>query len=150
MTRRSSGWVAAGLALGVVLGITIAFPAHSEESLRPDEGPMIVSLVRLIAVPSEYHEKRVVTFGYLEFALEHQVLYLSKGDAEAGILANSICLSVGSEAADRVSALSGRYVEIDGTFDANALRGPGWQHFAGLVRARAVRAVPLMPGTEPE
>jgi len=128
----------------LIASITILCSGKSRSEDQPREEPIVVSIVRLIAVPDRYDGKKILTFGFGEFGLENNILYLSKSDADHGILANSVWISLDSYGGEP-KALHRGYIEVEGTFDASVLRGPGWQHFAGLIRATAIEALPLGP-----
>jgi hypothetical protein len=103
-----------------------------------------VSLVALLSSPESYSGKRVRTAGVMRVGFEHSALYLTKEQAELGIIANSVWLNLGAYSEDG-EELSGRYVEVVGIFDPGDkghLRG--WTASTGDISS----LIPLEPPSE--
>ena len=80
--------------------------------------PVDVSLLQLIATPSEYGGKVVRVIGFCHLEFEGNGLYLHREDFERAISKNAIWLDVDRDK----QALSDQYVLVEGTFDG---RGRG-------------------------
>lgn len=81
--------------------------------------PIDVSLIQLIANPNEYHGKLVRVIGYCRLAFEGDALYLHREDFEHGITKNAAWIDIGSKISTNPRELNGRYVLVEGVFNAN-------------------------------
>src|SRR5262249_41892746 len=77
---------------------------------------MLVSLIQLIANPTEFDQKRVVVKGYVVLEFEDKSLYLSEADAKHGITRNSVWLNVSDAIYSDRARFHQRYVLVEGTF----------------------------------
>jgi hypothetical protein len=80
--------------------------------------PRDVSLVQLIANPSEYHGKFVRVIGFCRLEFEGDALYLHREDFEQGITKNAVWLDVGRSISMSSRDLSDGYVLVEGVFNA--------------------------------
>ena len=80
--------------------------------------PKAVSLVQLIANPSEYNGTLVRVIGYCRLEFEGDALYLHREDFEYGITKNAVWLDVESLISTHHRDLSGGYVIVEGAFDS--------------------------------
>jgi len=80
--------------------------------------PEIVSLVRLIAAPREFDGKRVVVMGVPRIEFESNGLYLHREDFDQGLTKNALWLAVPEDKRNEWKALEGKYVLVEGTFNA--------------------------------
>lgn len=79
---------------------------------------MLVSLIQLIANPTEFDQKRVVVKGYVVLEFEDKSLYLSEADAKHGITRNSVWLNVSDAIYSDRARFHQRYVLVEGTFSS--------------------------------
>jgi len=86
--------------------------------LAQDPRDKLVSLVQLIANPTVFDEKRVTLKGYVVLEFENQHMYLSEADAKHGITRNSVWLDVSDAIYAKRAQFHGRYVIVEGTFNA--------------------------------
>ncbi len=91
-----------------------------EETLAQDNSveSTTVSLVQLIANPSEYHEKSIRVIGYCCLEFEGDALYLHREDFEQGITKNAVWITVEGLKSKKRFDLNNRYVIVEGTFDS--------------------------------
>lgn len=91
-----------------------------EETLAQDNSveSTPVSLIQLIANPSEYHEKSIRVIGYCCLEFEGDVLYLHREDFEQGITKNAVWITVEGLKSKRRFDLNNRYVIVEGIFDS--------------------------------
>lgn len=80
-----------------------------------------VPLVRLLANPGEFDGQKVLTEGVLQFALNDSVLYASKEWYKAGVTSNAVALRLDVKASkiQQYEQWTGKYVVVQGTFDAS-------------------------------
>ena len=78
-----------------------------------------VSIVRLIATPEKYHEKRIQVTGYMNLEFEGDAIYLHKEDYDKGLTKNGFWVTF-SDTLDKkeINKLNKSYVLIEGTFNA--------------------------------
>jgi hypothetical protein len=93
------------LLLGLSLG---AFSAFALEA----------SLLRILIDPNHYHRESVRVTGYLHLEKDEQALYLNEDDCKHAVYANSIWVDATDAMRDKREQLNGRYVVLDGIFDA--------------------------------
>lgn len=79
-----------------------------------------VSIIQLIATPERFHGKRVRVVGYLWLEFEGNGIYLSESDRTHGVYKNGLWVSFAEGVLDSRQAYSGRYVLLEGTFNAEA------------------------------
>jgi len=104
----------------LVLVSAIAMTARTaDEPLPPVHAaePHNVSLVQLIANPTEYHGKLVRVIGFCRLEFEGNALYLHREDFERSIAKNAVWLSIGWPVPEPRRHLSDEYVLVEGTFD---------------------------------
>lgn len=78
------------------------------------------SIVQLIADPRTFDGKRVLTYGFATIGPERNYLYLSREDADHGLLTNAVLLDFPTiKETLRHAQLDRRYVLIEGRFDAS-------------------------------
>lgn len=77
-----------------------------------------VSIVRLIATPDRYHDRKVQVTGYMNLEFEGDAIYLHKEDYEKGLTKNGFWVTF-SDKLDRkeIIKLNKGYVLIEGKFD---------------------------------
>lgn len=85
--------------------------------VEPTE-PMDVSLVQLIANPSEYHGKLVRVIGYCRLAFEGDAIYLHREDSKHGITKNAVWIDVRSKIPISPHELNDKYILVEGIFNA--------------------------------
>lgn len=78
--------------------------------------PEPVSIIRLIADPSRYDGRRVVTRGYLHIEFEGNALYLSRTDAEMHSTLNALNIAIPRGKEEEFRKLHGSYASLEGTF----------------------------------
>ena len=88
----------------------------------PSRDYPIVSLVRLIANPERYHNQRVRVLGYLVVEFEGTGIYLSKQDADHGIMVNAFMVAfdrtkIPFDGPHGPVRFANQYVCLEGTFD---------------------------------
>jgi hypothetical protein len=105
------------IVLKSILVLVLAAAAHLPATAGDSAAPESRSVVALLADPAAFHEKRVRTLGFYVLAEEESALYLSAGDAEHGIYANSVWVDGEGSSVD-LAGVSGRYVLVEGTFNA--------------------------------
>jgi hypothetical protein len=80
--------------------------------------PLFLSVINLIARPSDYDRKRVRVIGFSVVAFELHALFLSEADSRAGVTKNALWLEVIDA---EIRQASGGMVLVEGTFDATSL-----------------------------
>ncbi len=79
------------IALSVLMGLSYwGKEGFATESKKATVHPLYVSLIQLVANPTEYEGKSVKVRGYYRERHEYNAIYLSKDDADYGITMNSI------------------------------------------------------------
>jgi hypothetical protein len=98
-----------------------AFPQETR-SRSDDRRLHRVSLIRVIANPSEYDDGRIRVVGYLAGAGPDDTpgLFVSESDGRNGILSNAVDLSVSDRT---IRGMVGRYVIVSGLYHAPAPQG---------------------------
>ena len=104
--------------LGIILVVLCTLVGVVSPLLAQDPRDKLVSLVQLIASPTVFHEKRVILKGYVVLEFENQHMYLSEADAKHGITRNSVWLDVSDAIYAKRAQFHGRYVIVEGTFNA--------------------------------
>jgi hypothetical protein len=114
------------IAIAVVLTVTLCVPAQAQKSGtnygKVAGGVVDVSLVDLLAGGSKYHGKIVRVSGVLNLEFEGNALFLSKEHFRHRIYKNAVWFSpdyarLGVEPKE-LAKLNGRYVLVEGRFDA--------------------------------
>ena len=77
-----------------------------------------VSLIQLIARPSDYHGRLVEVPGFCRLEFEGNALYVHKEDFERVIFKNALWLDVGWPVPEQWRAMSDEYVVVQAVFDA--------------------------------
>lgn len=79
------------------------------------------SLVALLASMDSYNGQRIRTFGFFQLGDERSAVFLSEADAKNGIYANGVWLDLegAAVAVETIKSLNGKYILVEGTFDAN-------------------------------
>lgn len=76
-----------------------------------------VSIVRLIATPEKYHERKVQVVAFINLEFEGDAIYLHKEDYEKGLTNNGFWVTFSSKLDKKeINELNKRYVLIEGTF----------------------------------
>lgn len=90
---------------------------HLKEGVISNED-FNVSIVRLIATPEKYHERKVQVVGFMNLEFEGDAIYLHKEDYEKGLTKNGFWVTF-SNKLDRkeINKLNKGYVLIEGTFN---------------------------------
>lgn len=97
---------------------------------EPRRDHPIVSLVRLIANPERYHNQHIRVEGYLVVEFEGTGIYLSKQDADHGMMANAFRVAfdrakIPFDSYHGPVRFANHYVTLEGTFN---MENPGhWQ-----------------------
>jgi len=78
----------------------------------------MVSMIELIASPSQHDGKIVGVVGYLVYVFEANALYLSSVDSEHVVIRNSLYLSLNPQVQERAKRLQNSYIIVLGTFSA--------------------------------
>ena len=104
--------------LGFILVVLCTVVGVVSPLLAQDPRDKLVSLVQLIANPTVFDEKRVTLKGYVVLEFENQHMYLSEADAKHGITRNSVWLDVSDAIYAKRAQFHGRYVIVEGTFNA--------------------------------
>lgn len=103
-------------ALAAFLILLDGFNWLPAQSSTPEEKPVPVSLIRLIANPEKFDGHRVRVIGVLGYGggLDQAVcLYVSETDAQHGVMSN--CISV-EQSFDKDDKRLGKYVILNATF----------------------------------
>jgi hypothetical protein len=106
----------------VLLGVLALTACGADEPLPPVQAaePRDVSLVQVIANPSDFHRKAVRVTGFCRLEFEGNALYLHREDFERGIAKNAVWLRLGWPVPESRRSLSDEYVLVEATFDADA------------------------------
>ena len=80
--------------------------------------PQDVSMVQLIANPSQYHGKLVRVIGFCRLEFEGNALYIHRDDFEHSISKNGVWLQVGWPVPENRRDMSDEYVIVEAVFDA--------------------------------
>jgi hypothetical protein len=105
----------------VICAAILLMACTSEEPLPPVHAsePKDVSLVQLVANPSEWHGKLVRVIGFCHLEFEGDVLYLHRQDFEQAILKNGVWLELPATGPGSHQDLSDQYVLVEAVFDAD-------------------------------
>jgi hypothetical protein len=82
---------------------------------RPVSDPQDVSLIALIANPSEFSGKAISVTGFYRLEFEHSAIYLSRDDALNSIAQNGLWVFGGVP-----ETLRNRYIRISGIFNPDS------------------------------
>lgn len=84
--------------------------------------PTTVSVIQLVATPEKFDDKTIAVIGYLKLG-EWPSIALHKEDITNSIIANTIQIDPTQEMLQNRTNLSGKYVEIVGTFRIEGKQG---------------------------
>ena len=76
----------------------------------------VVPLVRVLALPEQFHGRTILVSGYLHLEFEGNCLYLDKNSFESGLSKNSIWVNYSSNVAHVIHDHNDKYVSLHGTF----------------------------------
>lgn len=103
-----------------------------------DKEPQWVSIVSLIANPSGYDGKHILTSGYFDLSDGYAILYLSEEMRKHAVMEDAFWITAGNEVNFRT--YTGKWVVIDGIFDS---KNKGrWSSCAGSIRCKIARLAP--------
>jgi len=97
-----------------LIGFLILLSSFPPQDIGMPE-PQLVSMIRLIQVPEEFHEKKVRVVGVAALEFEHKAVYVSSEDHRNSVTKNALWLDV--ELTEESKALDSKYVLVEGTFD---------------------------------
>src|SRR5207344_2388840 len=89
----------------------------------PALDPITVSLIQLIARPSDYDGRPVRVIGFARLEFEGHGLFLLREDDEQYLATNAVWVDV--ELRPEFTALNGRYVIVEGVFEAKNMGHSG-------------------------
>jgi hypothetical protein len=92
--------------------------------------PLSLSVINLIARPSDHDGKKVRVIGFCVLAFEGKALYLSEMDFRASITKNALWLE--TPLSPENQKLSEKVLLVEGTFDATSLGHLGM--YSGTIR----------------
>jgi hypothetical protein len=124
------------LVVGLLVGSSGLPTVHSYSP----KGRM-VSMIELIATPSQDDGKMVGVVGFLVYGFEHDALHLNYEDMEHKILMNSLSLHLNPQVQERAKKFQNSFVIVAGTFIAPS-GGPG-SRAGALGSIIDIRAWPL-------
>lgn len=105
-------------------------------SVDATENANTISMIRLLANPSQFQGHLIIVEGYLSYLpegdQEQAYLYLSKDNFEHDITSNSVSVRLPSFALQQIEKYSEEYVEITAEFDATN-KGP-WGLSSGTLK----------------
>jgi hypothetical protein len=136
-------YVCVGLMPAMALALTLSSEAGSESEI-----PVRCSVIQLIANPDQFDGMVVQTYGFATIGFERNYLYLSRDDARYGLVANALPLDVPTM--EKVGALlrfDGKYVLVEGTFDASLKSGFAPAN-GGITKISRMLPVEAMPTPE--
>ncbi len=82
-----------------------------------DNGPIDVSIIRLVASPKEYAQKVVRIVGYLNIGVEGDAIYLHEEDFKQSLTPNALALQAKPQMLKQLEKMNRQYVVIEGVFD---------------------------------
>lgn len=145
--RQAARYVATGLFVGLFACLAIAEPRCADLDTRQGCKRYAVSLIQLIANPSQFDGKRVVVGGFLSLEFEGHALYLHQDDFRVGNTSNAVALELPENwftSTASIDCPNNRYVQLEGEFGMN---NGHFGLFAGSLkyvercRQRSVRAL---------
>lgn len=89
----------------------------------------VVSLVNLIATPSQYDGKWVAVQGFLDVREDEAVVFLTKHDWAYSNAANAVWLRKGGISDERWRSADGKWITVRGLFDEEE----GFGSFTGTI-----------------
>lgn len=110
------------------------------ETQMQSQGAVWVSMVQLIARPEDFHGKWVKVCGVHSAIFEGTGLYLSREDLDFYLMKNGVAMGRGD------TKLQGRYVMVEGKFDADR-RGHGGLWSGSIMEVRKIQAWPVSDAT---
>ena len=99
----------------VLVMLTFVAGGLAMQGSQNQQRPTDVSMVQLIANPKEYHGKFVRLIGFASVEFEGTAVYLHQDDYKYDIPKNGLWLDIDFQ---RQKKFDGRYVLVEGTFDA--------------------------------
>ena len=96
------------------LAVYLGLPLASGET--PDQRPLRVSLMQLIATPSQCDGKLVMVYGFLDMTREGDLLFLHREDCDNVLAENAIWLRRTEEIGKHRATLNRKYVSVVGVF----------------------------------
>ena len=105
------------------------------------EEPLSVSMIQLVATPTEYHGKLIAVKAFLHLEFEGDALYLHREDYLRRIYKNGIWIELLGRRDEAYMPLSDHYVEAIGIFDAESKGHFGM--WSGTLKS--VRGLRLLP-----
>ena len=91
-------------------------------TLRPDERPEFVSMVRLIANPERYNGKLITFVGYFVVETDGTAVFMSSEDYEHQITANALWIETTDQIRHKEETLNMNYVLFVGVYHASNLK----------------------------
>lgn len=104
--------------------------------------PAHVSMIELLGQPAKFNGRRVVTEGVFEFGLSQSSLFASRDWYKNGILKDALVLRLNPTSSNVANfvAISGKYVVVEGTFNAKDC-GELCQYTGAMVDISVVRVI---------
>jgi len=96
----------------------LSFLAFAQDSIDLSQSPVEVSLIQLIANPSDYDGKLVQVVAFFNSEPESNALYLHQDDYNYGIHRNGIWINLEEQTSETIEMLNNNYVFAVGTFKA--------------------------------
>jgi hypothetical protein len=120
--------------VALLCAAALSLACRAEEALPPVHAsePKDVSLLAVIANPTEYHGKLLRVIGFCRLEFEGNALYLHREDFERGIAKNAVWLNVGWPVPENRRNLSDEYVLVEAVFDAEERGHMG--AFSGMLK----------------
>ncbi len=131
ITRRSAFRV---LAMGLVAQLNQAASGQPVDVAS-------VSLVQLIASPSQFDGKRVAVAGFCTLEFEGSALYLHEEDFRHSLITNAVRLTLPSPLPPAFRSAHRTYASVEGVFSAPRPNAPGYR---GTIRD-ITRVEPIPP-----
>lgn len=104
--------------LALFLVIPLLFSIRHFAEKDPGESN-VVSTIALIGNPDKFHGKPIMTVGFLNLGRESNTIYVHREDFDRGITKNGIWLEISREQMVKYKDRIGKYVFIEGVFNAN-------------------------------
>ena len=108
---------------------------RSEKQIQSDlraSDDYYVSLIRLIANPEKYENRKIQVIGFLNLQFEGNAIYINESDFETGSTKNAIWVAIPDSIKTRMEKYNEQTVLLEGTFDMIHL-GHG-QNYGGTIR----------------
>lgn len=114
-----------GTAIGVLVLALLSQVGHLVAAQSADVAS--VSLVQLIATPSQYDGKRVAVAGFCNLEFEGSALYLHEEDFRRNLITNAVRLVLPSPPPAAFRAAHHAYASVEGVFAAPRPNAPGYR-----------------------